>query len=62
MINQWTTSYLTNNDPRVHFGLGQEKMIDLLEIRWSDGIKEVYNKIASDRYITIKEGTGIVVK
>jgi enediyne biosynthesis protein E4 len=62
MINQWTTSYLTNNDPRVHFGLGKEKMIDLLEIRWSDGKKEAYNKIASDRYITIKEGTGIVVQ
>ena len=28
MINQWATSYLSNNDPRVHFGLGQEKMID----------------------------------
>ena len=62
MINQWATSYLTNNDPRVHFGLGKEKMIDILEIRWSDRKKEVYNKIASDRYITIKEGTGIVSK
>ncbi|MGD0757074.1 MAG: FG-GAP-like repeat-containing protein [Bacteroidales bacterium] len=62
MVNQWATSYLSNNDPRVHFGLGQQKKIDLLEISWSDGIKEVYNKIESDRYITIKEGTGIVTK
>jgi hypothetical protein len=60
MVNQWATSYLSNNDPRVHFGLGQQKKIDLLEIRWSDGKKEIYNKIESDRYITIKEGTGIV--
>jgi hypothetical protein len=61
-VNQWGTSYLSNNDPRVHFGLGKEKMIDTLEIRWSDGKKEVYNKILSDRYITIKEGTGVVRK
>jgi hypothetical protein len=62
MVNQWATSYLSNNDPRIHFGLGQEKQIDLLEITWSDGKKEVYNKIDSNRYITIKEGTGILTK
>jgi len=60
MVNQWATSYLANNDPRVHFGLGNSKQIDLLEIRWSDGKTEVYNKIDSDRYITILEGTGIL--
>jgi hypothetical protein len=60
MVNQWATSYLANNDPRVHFGLGNTKQIDLLEIRWSDGKTEVYNNIDSDRYITILEGTGIV--
>lgn len=60
MVNQWATSYLANNDPRVHFGLGNAKQIDILEIRWSDGKTEVYNKIDSDRYITILEGTGIL--
>jgi enediyne biosynthesis protein E4 len=59
-VNQWATSYLANNDPRLHIGLGQEKKIDMLEIRWSDGRKEVYNNIDSNRYITILEGTGIV--
>src|SRR5450759_2752255 len=62
MVNQWATSYLSNNDPRIHFGLGQEKKIDLLVISWSNGKKEVYNNIDSDRYITIVEGTGIVSK
>ena len=62
MVNQWATSYLSNNDPRIHFGLGQQKKIDLLEIIWSNGKKEVYNNIDSDRYITIVEGTGIVSK
>ena len=58
MVNQWATSYLANNDPRVHFGLGPDKKIDLLEIRWSDGNKEAYKNIDPDRYITILEGTG----
>jgi hypothetical protein len=60
MVNQWATSYLANNDPRIHFGLGQQNKIDLLEVNWSNGKKEVYKNIDSDRYITIKEGTGIV--
>jgi hypothetical protein len=61
-VNQWATSYLANNDPRLHIGLGQEKKIDVLEIRWSDGKREVYNNIDSNRYITILEGTGVVTK
>ena len=62
MINQWTTGYLTNSDPRIHFGLGQQKQIDLLEVTWSDGKKEAYKNIASDRYITILEEKGIITK
>jgi hypothetical protein len=59
-VNQWTTSYLSNNDPRVHIGLGSRKRVDLLEIYWSDGKKELYKDIAADRYITILQGKGIL--
>jgi hypothetical protein len=59
VVNQWGTTYLANNDPRMHIGLGNEKKIDVLEITWPDGKKETYNNIAVDRYITIKEGKGI---
>lgn len=62
LINQWTTTYLSNNDPRLHIGLGREKIIDQLEIRWSDGKKEVYKNISCDRYISILQGTGIIGK
>jgi hypothetical protein len=62
LVNQWATSYLSNNDPRLHIGLGKEKQIDQLEINWTNGKKEVYNKIETDRYITIMEGTGIITK
>ncbi|TAL71544.1 MAG: CRTAC1 family protein [Bacteroidetes bacterium] len=62
LINQWATSYLSNNDPRLHIGLGQQKQVDQLEINWSNGTKEVYKNLASDRYITILEGKGIITK
>lgn len=58
-VNQWATSYLSNNDPRIHFGLGNERNIDSLEIFWSGGEKEVYVNISADRYITVVEGKGI---
>lgn len=60
LVNQWTTGYLSNNDPRLHIGLGKEKKIDILEIAWSDGIKEVYKDIQSNHYITIIQGEGII--
>ena len=59
-INQWATSYLSNHDPRVHIGLGQDKHIDQIEIFWSNGRKETYNNPPIDRYLTIKQGTGIL--
>jgi hypothetical protein len=62
LINQWATSYLSNNDPRLHIGLDQQIQIDILEIFWSDGKKEVYKNIACDRYLTILQGTGILTK
>ncbi len=62
LVNQWATSYLSNNDQRLHFGLGKQKQIDRLEINWSDGKKEVYNNLPSNRYVTILQGTGLVKK
>ena len=61
-INQWATGYLSNNDPRIHFGLGQAKKADRIEVSWTGGKKEVYENIDANRYITISEGTGIVKK
>jgi len=60
LVNQWATSYLSNNDPRLHVGLGQQKQIDQLEIDWSDGKREVFKNMGCDRYITILEGRGII--
>lgn len=59
-INQWATSYLSNNDPRIHIGLGKAETVERLEIHWTGGRKEVFENIAADRYISILEGSGIV--
>ena len=61
-INQWATSYLSFNDPRVHVGLGNFSLADLIEISWPDGRKEQFSGIKADQYLTIKEKTGIVPK
>jgi hypothetical protein len=62
LLNQWATSYLSANDPRLHIGLGQNKKIEKLEIHWMDGITESYDNIEADRYITIEQGKGIIGK
>ncbi|NSW95377.1 MAG: CRTAC1 family protein [Bacteroidales bacterium] len=60
LVNQWATSYLSNNDPRLHAGLGSYKKIDEIEIHWSDGQKETYSNVQADRYLTIEQGKGIL--
>jgi hypothetical protein len=60
LVNQWATGYLSNNDPRIHAGLGKAGMVDRIEIFWSDGKREEYKGIKPDRYITIMEGKGII--
>lgn len=59
-INQWATTYLCNNDPRLHIGLGQFPTIDQIEIFWNDGTRDVLKQVKADRYITIRQGMGIV--
>ncbi len=61
-INQNATSYLSYNDPRVHFGLGKQKKVDRIEIVWSDGTKNIYRNIEANQYLTILQGTGILIK
>ncbi len=54
------SSYLSQNDMRVHFGLGQATRADRLEVRWPSGIIDVMENLAVDQMITVREGAGIV--
>ena len=53
------SSFYSANDPRLHFGLGPATFADL-EIRWPNGTKEILAKVAANRFLTIREGSGIV--
>ncbi len=49
-------SYFSQNDLRLHFGLGAAKRVDLLEIRWPSGRVERYADLPADRQINLTEG------
>jgi hypothetical protein len=54
------SSYLAQNDLRAHFGLGQAKQSERLEIRWPGGTTEVVENLPANHIVTIREGKGIV--
>jgi enediyne biosynthesis protein E4 len=53
-------SYLSQNDLRLHFGLGSAQRVDSLEIRWSSGIVDHLTGLAADKFYVVQEGHGIV--
>jgi hypothetical protein len=52
--------YFSQNDLRVHFGIGKAEKVDLLEIRWPSGLVEKVENIKPNQVIYVKEGQGIV--
>ena len=49
------SSYVSSNDPRLHFGLGSTTSVDI-EVRWPLGLTEVHKNVAVDQLITLHEG------
>ena len=52
-------SYLSQNDLRLHFGLGTATKMESVEIRWPNGKVETLENVAADAIYTIVEGAGI---
>ena len=50
-----SSGYLSQSDPRLHFGLGKSKTVDTVEIRWPSGKVQRLEKVAADRLLTITE-------
>ena len=50
-------SYLSQNDLRAHFGLGQASTADLLQIQWPSGAVDVLRDVRADQILTVVEGT-----
>ena len=57
--NEVTTAvgYASSSDSRVHFGVGSNRQIQEIEIRWPSGITQRLRDIDVDRILTIKEPT-----
>src|SRR6202789_3720971 len=51
-------SYLSTNDPRPHFGLGQATTVDAIEVHWPSGKAENFTVPNVDRIVTLTEGSG----
>jgi hypothetical protein len=52
-------SYISSNDQRLHFGLGDAKEAGTAEIHWPSGATETIKLPAVDRIYTVTEGKGI---
>jgi enediyne biosynthesis protein E4 len=53
-------SYLSQNDLRIHVGLGGASRVDKVEIFWPAGSTEVLTQLTADHVYDVKEGEGIV--
>ncbi|MEO5857920.1 MAG: CRTAC1 family protein [Pyrinomonadaceae bacterium] len=53
-------SYLSQNDLRIHFGLGKSPKADSIEITWPSGRVETLKDVAADKFYAVLEGSGIV--
>jgi len=54
------SSYLSQNDLRLSFGLGQRQQVDRVEVRWPSGRVDVLQDLEVNQLITVEEGTGSV--
>jgi enediyne biosynthesis protein E4 len=55
------SSYISNSDMRLHFGLGKTDKIEWVEVRWLSGLTERFSSLGVDQIHTLKEGSGTPV-
>jgi hypothetical protein len=56
--NEATTAvgYNSSSDKRVHFGLGNDAVIDKIELAWPSGLKQTLTSVKADQVLTVTEG------
>jgi hypothetical protein len=54
------SSYYSQNDLRLHFGLGRAATADAVEVVWPSGLKEAFRDLPADHLFVIEETKGIV--
>jgi len=55
-------SYMSHNDLRLHFGLGEAKQADSIEVRWPGGLVEKFPAAPANREALLEEGKGTAVR
>lgn len=51
-----SNGYLVSNDPRPHFGLGEADQVEMVEIRWPDGRRQILRQVKADQILEVMEG------
>jgi hypothetical protein len=59
-LNQWEervagSGYLSQNDGRLHFGLGARSKVDRITVTWPGGGRQVVEGVAADQVVTVTE-------
>jgi hypothetical protein len=49
-------SYLSAGDPRLHFGIGERRMVDSVEVSWPSGRMDRFEGLAADTGYLLREG------
>ncbi len=52
------SSYLSQSDPRLTFGLGDSTRVDRLEIRWPGGAEQILENVPAGRLLVVQEPVG----
>jgi len=56
------SGFMSQNDLRLHFGLGKAPRADLVEVKWPLGLQETFKNIEANQLLVLQEGKGIVRK
>jgi hypothetical protein len=54
------SSYYSQNDFRLHFGLGGATKVDRVDVTWLSGAKETFPNLPANRLIVVQETKGIL--
>ncbi len=62
---QWTlvrtgSSYCSQNEIAPTFGLGQDKVVQTLEVEWPSGVKQRFTNVPTNQVVTVDEAKGMV--
>jgi hypothetical protein len=52
-------SYISQNDLRVHFGIGRAERVEVLEVRWPSGAVDTLKDLPANRLYYVTEGSGV---